>query len=40
MANSNSIKEMYIECYDGVKLHTVLVGSGEPIILLHGFPDY
>ncbi|MHA1488220.1 MAG: hypothetical protein ACTSRI_00790 [Promethearchaeota archaeon] len=30
MASSNSLKEMYIECYDGIKLHAVLIGSGEP----------
>jgi pimeloyl-ACP methyl ester carboxylesterase len=33
------IEERYVEV-NGVKLHTVVVGSGEPIILLHGFPDF
>ena len=34
-----SLEEKYIEV-NGVKLHTMIVGSGEPIILLHGFPDF
>ena len=34
------MEEKCIECYDGVKLHTVVIGSGEPIVLLHGFPDF
>ena len=33
------IEEKYVET-NGIKLHTVLVGSGEPIIMLHGFPDF
>ena len=33
------IEERYIEV-NGVKLHTVIVGKGEPIILLHGFYDF
>ncbi len=36
----DQFEEKYIECYNGVKLHTVIVGTGEPIILLHGFPDF
>jgi len=36
----NEIKEEYIECYNGIKLHTIIIGNGEPIILLHGFPDF
>ena len=36
----NQIEEKYIEGYNGVKLHTVIIGNGEPIILLHGFPDF
>ena len=34
------IEEKYIECFDKVRLHTIIIGSGEPIILLHGFPDF
>ena len=34
-----SLEEKYIEV-NGVKLHTMIVGSGEPLILLHGFPDF
>jgi len=33
------IEEKYIET-NGIKLHTVIVGEGEPIILLHGFYDF
>jgi pimeloyl-ACP methyl ester carboxylesterase len=32
-------QEEYIEV-NGIKLHTMIVGSGEPIIMLHGFPDF
>ncbi len=32
------IKEKYVEI-NGIKLHTILIGSGEPLMLLHGFPD-
>lgn len=35
----DEIEEVYIET-NGVKLHTILIGSGKPIILLHGFPDF
>ncbi len=37
----NEMEEKYVET-NGVKLHTVIIGpdSGEPIILLHGFPDF
>ena len=34
-----SFEEKYIEV-NGVKLHTMITGSGEPLILLHGFPDF
>ena len=34
-----SLEEKYIEV-NGVKLHTMITGSGEPLILLHGFPDF
>jgi pimeloyl-ACP methyl ester carboxylesterase len=33
-------EEKYVEGYNGVKLHTIIIGTGEPIILLHGFPDF
>ncbi len=33
------IEEKYVET-NGIKLHTVIAGSGEPIIMLHGFPDF
>ncbi len=33
------IEERYIET-NGIKLHTVLIGEGEPIIMLHGFPEF
>lgn len=32
-------KEIYIKS-NGIKLHTIVIGSGEPLILLHGFPDF
>ncbi len=37
----NEMEEKYVET-NGVKLHTVIIGpdSGEPMILLHGFPDF
>jgi hypothetical protein len=30
---------MYVET-NGIKLHTVIIGEGEPILLMHGFPDF
>ena len=33
------VEERFIET-NGIKLHTVLIGTGEPIIMLHGFPDF
>ncbi|MEE9376566.1 MAG: alpha/beta hydrolase [Candidatus Lokiarchaeia archaeon] len=39
MANLNEIEEVYIET-NGIKLHTIIVGSGEPLVLLHGFPEF
>jgi len=33
------IEEKFVET-NGIKLHTVIVGSGEPIIMLHGFPEF
>jgi len=35
----NEIEEVFIET-NGIKLHTIIVGSGEPLILLHGFPEF
>ncbi|MFX1418182.1 MAG: alpha/beta fold hydrolase [Promethearchaeota archaeon] len=35
----NEIEEKYIET-NGIKLHTIIVGSGKPLILLHGFPEF
>lgn len=35
----NEVEEKYIET-NGIKLHTIIAGSGEPLILLHGFPDF
>lgn len=39
MVISSEIKEYYFET-NGIKLHTIIVGSGEPLILLHGFPEF
>ena len=33
------VEERYIKT-NGIKLHTVIIGSGKPLILLHGFPDF
>ncbi|MBD3213608.1 MAG: alpha/beta fold hydrolase [Candidatus Lokiarchaeota archaeon] len=35
----NKEYEEYIEV-QGIKLHTMIFGSGDPIFLLHGFPDF
>ncbi len=35
----NEIKEFFIET-NGIKLHTIIIGTGEPLILLHGFPEF
>jgi pimeloyl-ACP methyl ester carboxylesterase len=35
----NEIEEVFIET-NGIRLHTIIVGSGEPLILLHGFPEF
>lgn len=35
----NKIEEKYIKI-NGITLHTIITGSGEPLILLHGFPDF
>jgi pimeloyl-ACP methyl ester carboxylesterase len=39
METLKSIEERYVET-NGIKLHTIIVGSGEPLILLHGFPEF
>ncbi len=35
----NEMEERFVEI-NGIKLHTVMIGSGEPLMLLHGFPDF
>jgi len=35
----DEIEERYVET-NGIKLHTVLIGEGEPILFMHGFPDF
>ncbi|MFX1393151.1 MAG: alpha/beta fold hydrolase [Promethearchaeota archaeon] len=35
----SEMEEKYIET-NGIKLHTIIIGSGEPLVLLHGFPDF
>ncbi|MBY8988353.1 MAG: alpha/beta hydrolase [Candidatus Lokiarchaeota archaeon] len=35
----DEIKEKMIET-NGLKLHTVMIGEGSPLVLLHGFPDF
>jgi pimeloyl-ACP methyl ester carboxylesterase len=35
----NEIEEKMIET-NGIKLHTVMIGEGPPLVLLHGFPDF
>ena len=35
----DDIEEKYIET-NGIKLHTIIIGEGKPLILLHGFPDF
>lgn len=33
------IEESFIEI-NGIKLHIISIGSGQPLLLLHGFPDF
>ena len=40
MERFNIAEDRFVEGYNGVKLHTVIIGTGDPIILLHGFPDF
>ena len=35
----NSIQEKYVKV-NNVTLHTIIIGEGRPLILLHGFPDF
>lgn len=35
----NEIEEVFIET-NGIKLHTIIIGKGKPLILLHGFPEF
>jgi pimeloyl-ACP methyl ester carboxylesterase len=35
----DEIEEKYIET-NAIKLHTIIIGNGEPLLLLHGFPDF
>lgn len=35
----NDIEEKYIKTND-ITLHTIVIGKGRPVILLHGFPDF
>ena len=39
MSWQDEIEETYIET-NGITLHTIIIGSGKPLILLHGFPDF
>ena len=33
------VEEKFIET-NGIKLHTMIIGEGPPLVLLHGFPDF
>ena len=35
----NDIQEKYITT-NNITLHTIIIGKGRPLILLHGFPDF
>ena len=39
MEKLNDIQEKYIKT-NNVTLHTIIIGKGRPLILLHGFPDF
>jgi pimeloyl-ACP methyl ester carboxylesterase len=39
MEQLDDIEEKYIET-NGITLHTMIIGKGEPLVLLHGFPDF
>ena len=35
----NEIEEKFVET-NNIKLHTIVIGEGPPLVLLHGFPDF
>jgi len=35
----DGMEEKFVET-NGIKLHTMIIGEGPPLILLHGFPDF
>ncbi|MHA1459401.1 MAG: alpha/beta fold hydrolase [Promethearchaeota archaeon] len=35
----NEIEEKFVET-NNIKLHTIAIGEGPPLVLLHGFPDF
>jgi len=35
-----SIQTRFVDLANGQRLHTVVCGSGEPILFLHGFPEF
>lgn len=39
MVLEEKIEERYIEV-NNITLHTMIAGSGEPLVMLHGFPDF
>ncbi len=38
-SNQNGFDHRFIQV-NGINLHTVIAGTGAPIIMLHGFPDF
>ena len=39
MENFQGMEEKYIKI-NGISIHIMIIGVGEPLILLHGFPDF
>ena len=35
----NELEERFIDV-NGISLHTVIIGNGKPLVLLHGFPEF
>jgi len=35
----DEIEEIYVKT-NGISLHTIIIGKGKPLVLLHGFPDF
>jgi pimeloyl-ACP methyl ester carboxylesterase len=35
----DEVEEKFVET-NGIKLHTVIIGEGPPLVLLHGFPNF